>query len=122
MQAVLRAICNTAWILRYLRFVLVSCAAAAAVCVQVQEAVQQLKLARAPHIVAPICEAGSSSMALRYLDKLTAQQQQQQQKGQRGAWWKQAAAPLAVLKPEFLIFRNITSAVVAQVSTKVQPT
>lgn len=84
---------------------------------QVQEAVQQLKLSRAPHIVAPICEAGSSSMALRYLDKLTAhqEQQQQQQKGRRGGWWRQAEAPLAVLKPEFLIFRNITSAVVAQV-------
>lgn len=90
---------------------------------QVQEAVKQLQLPRAPHVVAPICETGSSGMALRYLDKLSVQQQglreQQQKAGGWAAGWrgKQGAAPgtVAVLKPEFLIFRNITSAVVAQV-------
>lgn len=86
-------------------------------CAQVQEAVKQLQLPHAPHVVAPICEAGSSSMALRYLDKLTEQQQSLQEQQQKaGAGSKQAGA-MSVLKPEFLIFRNITSAVVAQVRT-----
>jgi hypothetical protein len=63
-------------------------------------------------------------MALRYLDKLSEQQQglreQQQKAGGWAAGWRgkagAAAGSVAVLKPEFLIFRNITSAVVAQVS------
>lgn len=85
----------------------------------------RLRLPKAPHVVAPICETGSSSMALRYLDKLTQQQNLDAQSAQatRAAtsWgWRQADNDtLAVLKPEFLIFRNITSAVVAQVGAGV---
>jgi len=64
-------------------------------------------------------------MALKYLDKLTAAQQQDnpqqgQPTGRAAASSPSAGAALAgpaVLKPEFLIFRNITSAVVAQVSS-----
>jgi hypothetical protein len=86
---------------------------------QLQEAVQQLQLPKAPHVVAPICEAGSSSMALRYWDKITEQQQALTSQAVSGttAAGSSAQQPgsMAVLKPEFLIFRNITSAVVAQV-------
>jgi hypothetical protein len=86
---------------------------------QLQEAVQQLQLPKAPHVVAPICEAGSSSMALRYWDKITEQQQASASKGVGGTaaagGSTQQPGAMAVLKPEFLIFRNITSAVVAQV-------
>lgn len=86
---------------------------------QVQEAIKLLQLPQAPHVVAPICEAGSSSMALRYLDKLTEQQQGLQEQQQKaGLWgWRKQPDVVPVLKPEFLIFRNITSAVVAQVRT-----
>jgi hypothetical protein len=87
--------------------------------VQVQEAVKQLQLPHAPHVVAPICEAGSSSMALSYLDKLTEQQQGLQEQQQKAGAARKQTPAMSVLKPEFLIFRNITSAVVAQVSTQI---
>jgi hypothetical protein len=89
---------------------------------QVQEAVKLLQLPQAPHVVAPICEAGSSSMALRYLDKLTEQQQGLQEQQQKAGAVRKQAGATSVLKPEFLIFRNITSAVVAQVRTQEQST
>jgi hypothetical protein len=73
--------------------------------VQVQEAVQELKLPRAPHVVAPIRETGSSSMALRYLDTVAQRQEQQQQMHQAST----------VILPEFLVFRDVVTSVVVQV-------
>jgi hypothetical protein len=109
-------------------------------CLQVQDAVMNCQLPTAPHIVAPIREHGSSSIALKYLQDLS-----QRLAGARPApsgagaaasvraWFKKgrdsnsssssgggvssagAAGNAAVVKPEFLVFRDVTSAVLAQV-------
>jgi hypothetical protein len=109
-------------------------------CLQVQEAVMNCQLPAAPHIVAPIREHGSSSIALKYLQNLS---QRMAGSGPAPAatgaaasirsWFSKmkhasssssssgevndvsSAGSAAVLKPEFLVFRDVTSAVLTQV-------
>lgn len=65
---------------------------------QVQQAVLSSGMEEAPHVVAPIRAHGSSAMAISYLNELSSSL------GDKS------------LTPEFLSFRTVTSAMLAQVS------
>jgi hypothetical protein len=114
-------------------------------CLQVQDAVMSCQLPTAPHIVAPIREHGSSSMALKYLQDLSqrlgggaASVPAAGAAAKLRAWFGKrrrrrtksstssrssssdgngasCGSSAAVVKPEFLVFRDVTSAVLAQV-------
>ncbi|WIA33493.1 hypothetical protein OEZ86_006620 [Tetradesmus obliquus] len=78
---------------------------------QVQDAVLDSQLPAAPHIVAPIREHGSSSIALNKGSRVN----NSSSSSSAGSGDAGSAGSAAVVKPEFLVFRDVTSAVLAQV-------
>ncbi|WIA33494.1 hypothetical protein OEZ86_006620 [Tetradesmus obliquus] len=78
---------------------------------EVQDAVLDSQLPAAPHIVAPIREHGSSSIALNKGSRVN----NSSSSSSAGSGDAGSAGSAAVVKPEFLVFRDVTSAVLAQV-------
>lgn len=86
-----------------------------AIALQVQEAVLNSGSSHAPHVVAPIRSSSSSAMAIQYLQDLAHRLSNRPSRRQREATASAGEYAGRVVQPEFLVFRDVTSAVLAQV-------
>jgi hypothetical protein len=89
---------------------------------QVQEAVLASGMPTAPHVVCPIRQRGSSAMAITYLHNLAQQMTPQDPSGSRVDAAAADSDQPPVLRPEFLVYLDLTSAVLAHVSPDVMAT
>jgi len=89
---------------------------------QVQEAVLASGMPTAPHVVCPIRQRGSSAMAITYLHNLAQQMTPQDPYGSQVDAAAAGSDQPPVLRPEFLVYLDLTSAVLAHVSPDVMAT